>query len=91
MLDGNEADDKIIAYLKGDLVFGEWQDISDVLPSLTERLRHYFLTYKDIPGTEEHTCEITHLYNREEALEVIRISQQDYWDQFPKLKNFQGY
>lgn len=88
MIDGNEADDKIIATLKGDLVFGQWQDILDVPSSFIERLRHYFLTYKDIPGAEQHNCQITHLYNREEAHEVIRLSQEDYRDTFPALSRF---
>lgn len=87
MIDGNEADDKIIAYLKGDLIFGQWQDIADVPPSLLERLRHYFLTYKDIPGAEQHNCQITHLYNREEAHEVIGLSQQDYRETFAVLSH----
>jgi inorganic pyrophosphatase len=88
MIDGNEADDKIIAYLKGDLIFGQWEDISDVPDAMVERLRHYFLTYKDIPGSERHVCEITHIYGRDEAHEVIRRSQEDYIASFPGLNSF---
>jgi inorganic pyrophosphatase len=43
-----------------------------------ERLRHYFLTYKHAPGSPEHRVEITHVYGRDEAFEVIRRSQEDY-------------
>ena len=79
MIDKNEADDKIIAVLKGDAVYGEWKDISDCPPSVVERLRHYFLTYKYIPGQEEsNKCEITHIYGCEEACEIIKISRYDY-------------
>lgn len=85
MLDNNEADDKIIAYLKNDLVYGEWQDITDVPQKLIERLQHYFLTYKDIPGQAKHICEITHIYNKEEAHEVIRRSCDDYSEKFSGL------
>lgn len=84
MIDNNEADDKIIAFLKGDMVYSEWEDIADVPEKLIERLRHYFLTYKDIPGTERHLAEITQTYNKEEAYEVIRRGRRDYEDKFLK-------
>lgn len=78
MIDGNEADDKIIAVLKGDAVYGEYQDISDAPEAVVDRLKHYFLTYKDMPGIENHRCEITHTYNRKEAHDVILRSVKDY-------------
>ncbi len=84
MLDGGEADDKIIAILKGDEVYGSWRSLDDCPDSLIDRLRHYFLTYKQIPGdnSAKH-IEITHVYGLEEAKEVIRMSQADYQDHFP--------
>lgn len=82
MIDNNEADDKIVAFLKGDMVYSEWEDIADVPEKLIERLRHYFLTYKDIPGNEKHLAQITHIYNKEEAYEVIRRGQKDYVKKF---------
>jgi inorganic pyrophosphatase len=78
MLDGDEADDKIVAVLDGDGVFGAIREVEEVPPALLDRLRHYFLTYKQSPDTTGPTTEITHVYGREEALEVIRRSQQDY-------------
>ncbi len=87
MIDNNEADDKIIAYLKDDLVYSEWNDVTDVPQRMIERLKHYFLTYKDIPGTEEHNSEITHIYNKEEAFEVIRRSRKDYDIEFSGLED----
>lgn len=84
MIDGEEADDKIIAHMKGDPVFSQWKDISDVPEALIERLRHYFLTYKDTPGPEKRKCEITHIYDRIEALQVIRLSMDDYNDNYGK-------
>ncbi|RMH65766.1 MAG: inorganic pyrophosphatase [Calditrichaeota bacterium] len=88
MIDNNEADDKIIAFLKDDFVYGVWKDISDVPEKLIERLRHYFLTYKDIPGEAKHVTQITHIYGREEAYEVIRRSQEDYNVKFSGLDSF---
>jgi inorganic pyrophosphatase len=82
MIDGGEADDKIVAVLKGDEVYKEMQDISDCPENLIERLRHYFLTYKDMPGQGHRSCEVTHIYPREEAYEVIRRSQQDYMEHY---------
>lgn len=82
MIDNGEADDKIIAVLKGDEVYENWKDIGDCTVAVINRLKHYFLTYKGIPGAEKPVCEITHVYGREEAYEVIRRSQEDYKNKF---------
>lgn len=88
MLDGDEADDKIIAVMKGDPLFGELRDIEDAPDQLIERLSHYFLTYKQMPdGTEKRQCEITHVYGSDEAQEVIQLSAQDYSNRFNSRKN----
>ncbi|MCH8557276.1 MAG: inorganic pyrophosphatase [Balneolia bacterium] len=87
MIDGDEADDKIIAVMKGDLVYGKYKNIADVPPIVIDRLRHYFLTYKQIPGESNKTaCEITHTYDRDEAFEVIKRSQDDYYSKHGDLK-----
>lgn len=79
MIDGGEADDKIIAILKGDEVYNQWQSIEDCPDSLINRLRHYFLTYKQMPGeAPQKTVEITHVYGQSEAHEVILRSVRDY-------------
>ncbi len=77
MIDGNEADDKIIAVLQGDAVYQGYRDISDCPKPVIDRLRHYFLTYKDMPG-EKRDCEITHVYGVEEAYNVINAGREDY-------------
>jgi inorganic pyrophosphatase len=87
MIDKNEADDKIIAVMQQDAVYGSWRDISQCPPSLIERLKHYFLTYKEPPNATEHRTEITHVYDRQEAYEVIRRSQEDYKAQFGDLES----
>ncbi len=86
MIDNGEADDKIISVLSNDEVYSEWDDIEKLPKNLLNRLRHYFLTYKQLPG-EESSCEITHVYGRQEAHEVIRRSQADYDDKFGNLEN----
>jgi len=82
LLDGNEVDDKIIAVMEDDLVYGEMNDIEKCTQGFIERLRHYFLTYKDAPGTQSSQVEITHIYGREEAQKVISLGSQDYNDKF---------
>lgn len=77
MIDGGEADDKIVAVLDEDEVY-DYNDISECPERLVNRLKHYFLTYKQIPGVEKAKCEITDVYGAEEAKEVIRRSIQDY-------------
>jgi len=86
MIDGDEADDKIIAVMKQDEIYKNWKDISDCPPAIIERLRHYFLTYKDMPG-HNRKCEITHTYGREEAIAVINLSIEDYKTEFGALES----
>jgi inorganic pyrophosphatase len=85
MIDRGEADDKIIAVLEGDALFGDWRDIDQCPHGLIDRLRHYFLTYKSGPDAVEHQVEITDVYDREEAHEVIRRCRRDYEALFPEL------
>ncbi len=86
MIDNNEADDKIIAVLNKDAVYGNYTDINDCPPLVIDRLKHYFLTYKDLPG-EKRRCEITHIYGIEEAHDLIRRSMEDYSDRFNNLES----
>ena len=82
MIDKNEADDKIIAVLRGDSVYGSLKDIAECPQALVDRLRHYFLTYKMSPDAKSSTTEIAEIYARDEALEVIRLSLEDYQEHF---------
>ena len=81
MIDGGEADDKIIAVLENDYVWGAARDVSDVPSVLVERLEHYFLTYKMVPGARS-TVRITHVYGRGHALKVVRAAIADYEESF---------
>ncbi len=78
MFDGEAADDKILAVLDGDAAYGGIRDVTDCPESLVERLRHYFLTYKDMPGAEVRKTEITHLYGGAEAKEIVGRALDDY-------------
>ena len=79
LIDGGEADDKIIAVLKGDKVFEQYIDIAQLPIGIVERFRHYFLTYKSLPS-EPNKCEIAFSYGREESYTVIEASIGDYAD-----------
>lgn len=78
MIDKNEADDKIICVLKGDEVYETWKDVSDVPAGVLNRLKHYFLTYKNLPDDPNKKVFIDAIYGAEEAKEVIRRSIADY-------------
>jgi inorganic pyrophosphatase len=87
MFDGNEADDKILAVLCDDPAYGAFRTIADCPRSLVERLRHYFLTYKDMPGQNgqgqtPRRVEITDIYDADEARHIIALSQADYQASF---------
>ncbi|HOI00461.1 MAG TPA: inorganic pyrophosphatase [Bacteroidales bacterium] len=84
MIDGNEADDKIVAVLNNDAMYSDFRDISDCPLIVIDRLKHYFLTYKDLPG-QTSGVEITHTFGIEEAHEVIRRSIEDYQQKFENL------
>ncbi|MDY0342083.1 MAG: inorganic pyrophosphatase [Lentimicrobium sp.] len=86
MLDGNQADDKIIAVLRNDAVYGEYKDVDQLPPLVVKRLKHYFLTYKDLPD-EKQASEITHVYGVQECHEVIEASIEDYRQKFENLDN----
>ena len=83
MIDGRQADDKIVAVLEDDLAYGRIREIDEVPEGLVDRLKHYFLSYKQLPGGDEpKKVEITHVYDRAEALDVIARSLRDYQTEF---------
>jgi len=82
MIDGEQADDKIISVLQADLAYGHVKDIADCPNALVDRLKHYFLSYKQLPGEAPRRVEIVDVYDRKEALDVITRSLSDYQKQF---------
>ena len=81
MIDAGEADDKIIGVLENDYVWGTARDVADVPAVLVERLQHYFLTYKLVPG-QRARVRIGRVYGRRQALAVVRAAMADYADSF---------
>jgi inorganic pyrophosphatase len=85
LIDNNEADDKIIAVLKGDKVFEQYQEIAQLPKGILERFEHYFLTYKSLPDAP-NVCEIAYSYGREQSHGVINAAIGDYSELLEKLR-----
>jgi inorganic pyrophosphatase len=85
MIDAGQADDKIIAVLERDTIYGHIHDISQCPPAFVARLEHHFLTYELAPEEPQHAVEIAEVYGRLEAFEVIERSREDYGDKYSEL------
>ena len=81
MLDGGEADDKIIAVLAKDEIWADVRDVSQLPPQFTARLPHYFRPYQTLPG-EPTVVEVGEPYSREHAVKVIEAAMADYEEEF---------
>jgi len=80
LFDRHEADDKLIGVLVNDPAYGAYTELSQVPRPLVDRLRHYFLTYKQLPGASGAgpVCEIADEYDAATARQVIRFAMEDY-------------
>lgn len=87
LIDRNQADDKIVAVLKGDAAYGHCREIGELPEPLIDRLKHYFLTYKRPPEAERDPVQIPRVYGAAEAREVIERSREDYRERFPQLED----
>lgn len=82
MLDAGEADDKILAVLLADPVYGEVSEVMEVPPALVERLIHYFSTYK-LPRSGASSVSVGTPYDRVHAETVVAAAIEDYRQKFP--------
>lgn len=78
LLDHVQADDKIIAVLKNDMVYGRYTDIHQVPEPIINRLIHYFTTYKDLPADSRQRMILTGVYGTETAYDLILRATEDY-------------
>ncbi len=81
MLDAGEADDKIIAVLANDDLWGGVRDLRDLPEVLVNRLSHYFNTYKMLPE-EGADVRLGTPYDRRHASAVILAALEDYEERF---------
>ncbi len=86
MFDGDEVDDKLIAVLESDPTYESWTELEHCPPVLIDRIQHYFLTYKDMPGSSGAAVEMAGVYGAETARDVIARSQVDYRAKFGDLE-----
>ena len=82
MVDQGEADDKIISILDNDTYYKDIKGIDDLPPVLIERLRHYFGTYKLIPGKDINDVYVEGIFDEKHAYKVIEASIEDYETMF---------
>ena len=85
MIDAGEADDKIIAVLESDDIWGEAHNISDMPRALIDRLHHYFSTYK-LALNKKPSISIEQVYDAEHALRVVNAALEDYNTNWPIIK-----
>ncbi|MGZ3770953.1 MAG: inorganic pyrophosphatase [Bdellovibrio sp.] len=83
LIDSGEVDDKLIAVLNVDPFYDNVTEISQVNPVVIDRIKHYFLSYKSIPG-EPIKTKIEMIYDSQEAHRVIQSGCADYDEHFRK-------
>lgn len=81
MLDGGEADDKIIAVAVGDPSVSHINDISELPPHFISELRSFFEDYKKL---ENKTVLVEEFFDRTTALEILQDSFKMYHEHFGK-------
>ena len=81
MVDAGDADDKIIAVLDNDYIYGTARDVRDLPKVLVERLQHYFETYKLLPDRPA-PARIERVYGRAHAEKVVQAAVRDYAEAF---------
>lgn len=75
MVDGGEADDKIIAVCPDDMSVSHINDIEELPPHSLKELRAFFEDYKNL---EQKTVVVDKFQNAAKAKEVVKQSQEDY-------------
>jgi inorganic pyrophosphatase len=81
MIDGGEADDKIIAVAAGDPSMNHINDISELPDHFISEMRNFFEDYKKL---EHKTVVVEEFQNKELAQEIVLKAIQDYKDKFQK-------
>ncbi|WP_206155982.1 inorganic diphosphatase [Chitinophaga fulva] len=75
MVDGGEADDKIIAVAANDMSVNHINDISELPPHFIDEMRHFFEEYKRL---EKKSVIVEEFQNKEKAEQIINQSFEDY-------------
>ncbi|NLR62939.1 inorganic diphosphatase [Chitinophaga varians] len=75
MIDGGEADDKIIAVAANDMSVNHINDISELPPHFIDEMRHFFEEYKRL---EKKSVIVEEFQNKKKAEQIINQSFEDY-------------
>jgi inorganic pyrophosphatase len=81
LLDHDEADDKIIAVLSNDFIYGHIREIDELPKVIVERLQHYFSTYKMVEG-QEQLIKILNVDGQAKAKKIVQAAIEDYNETF---------
>lgn len=79
MIDGNEADDKIIAVAAGDPSVHHINDISELPQYFISEMKNFFEDYKKLE--KKHT-EVQEFKNKQAAIRIIQKAIEDYKQKF---------
>ncbi|PUZ27141.1 inorganic pyrophosphatase [Chitinophaga costaii] len=79
MVDGGEADDKIIAVASHDMSVNHINDISELPQHFLEEMRHFFEEYKKL---EKKTVKVEEFQNKEKAFQIIDDAFKLYQENF---------
>ena len=81
IIDGNEADEKIIAITKNYPYFNCYRDINALPNHISNEIMHFFEVYKQLEGKK---TTVDKVYGREEAEKIIKQSIECYKEKFNK-------
>lgn len=79
MVDGGEADDKIIAVAAGDQSVNYLEDIDDLPPHLMKEVHRFFEDYKKLENKE---VKVEDFLGKEDAMRIIKESVELYDENF---------
>ena len=71
-----------LGVMQSDNIWSTIEDIDELPPAIVQRLRHYFTTYKVMPGDAGNQVSIDHVYGSQHAEQVIQSAIEDYQDEF---------
>lgn len=80
-VDRGEVDDKIIAVLKDDNIWGHVEDVFELPAHLLARLRHYFTSYKNL-SEEPYPVVYFSTFQCREAWNLVQTAMDDYEQAF---------
>lgn len=83
MIDGGEADDKIIAVAADDIGVNHIDNIDKLPPHFTNEIRHFFEEYKKL---ESKTVRVEEFQDAETAKGIIQQAISDYKHKFQVLE-----